>query len=91
MNLDLKIVPTKPTRNIVFNFKSEQGRQIFKELTISTSDFKEYFTSMQPLQIQSEKWRSTFKSYCEKAFRKVRVRTKKLKRSEADSLIEKQN
>ena len=31
------------------------------------------------------------KSYCDKAFPKVRVRTRKLKRSEADRLIEKRN
>ena len=91
MNLDLKFLPTKPTRNIVYNFKSEQGRQIFKELTTSTRDFTECFTSMQPLQIQSDKWKLTLKSYCDKAFPKVRVRTRKLKRSEADRLIEKRN
>ena len=31
------------------------------------------------------------KSYCEKAFPKVRIRTRKLKRSKADSQIEKRN
>ena len=91
LNLDLKVLPTRPTRNIVYNFKCEQGMRIFKELTTSTSEFTECFTSMQPLQIQSEKWRSVLKSYCEKSFPKVRVRTRKLKRSEADSLIEKRN
>ena len=62
LNLDLKVLPTRPTRNIVYNFKCEQGMRIFKELTTSTSEFTECFTSMQPLQIQSKKWKSVLKS-----------------------------
>ena len=55
MNLNLKLVPTKQTRNIIFNYKSQPGRQLFQELTSSTNDFANCFNSMQSLQTQSEK------------------------------------
>ena len=55
MNLNLKLVPTKQTRNIIFNYKSEQGRQLFQELTSSTKDITNCFNSMQSLLTKSEK------------------------------------
>ena len=87
MNLNLKLVPTKQTRNIIFNYKSQPGRQLFQELTSSTKDFANCFNSMQSLQTQSEKKKSVLKSYCNKAFSKVRLRTKRLQTSTVDTLI----
>ena len=52
LNIDLKIVPTKPTRNVLFNFKNELGRERFKELASKTSEFSDCFKSMQSLQLQ---------------------------------------
>ena len=91
IGLALNIFPTKPTRNIIYNFKSEQGRKTFNEIKSDTKDFTDCFNSMEPLQNQSDKWRMVLKSYCDEAFPKIRVRTKKLKRSKADPLIEKRN
>ena len=91
MVIDLKIVPTRPTREIIYNFKSEQGIQLFKDITSSTKDFTNCFENMQPLQVQCEQWQTLLKSYCEQAFPKIRVRTKRLRQSQADYLIKERN
>ena len=91
MHLDLKVIPTKPTRTILYNFKSEQGRKIFKELTTITSDFTNCFESRQPLQFQCEEWKNLLQSYCKKSFQKIRVRIRRNVTSSVDLLIEKRN
>ena len=35
--LDIKILPTQPTRNLIFNLKNEHGRQLFSKLTSDTN------------------------------------------------------
>ena len=84
INIDLKLLPTKPTRNVMFNFKNEQGRERFKEITSNTCEFTDCFESMQSLQLQCEQWERKLISYCEKAFPKICMRTRKIKRSAAD-------
>ena len=70
INIDMKIVPTKPTRNIVLNLKNYQAREIFKELTTHTEEFTKCFETLQPLQEQCETWKETLESYCKKTFKK---------------------
>ena len=77
MNLNIKIIPTRPTRVSLYDFKNEQGRQSFKHLTSNTNSFSKCFESMQPLQVQRENWKQTLESYCQKAFPKIRVRRHK--------------
>ena len=90
INLNIKIIPTHPTRVSLYNFKSEQGRKTFKDLTSLTTSFTDCFKSMQTLQVQSENWKQIFESYCQKAFPKIRVR-KRSKPSAADSLVKERN
>ena len=91
INLDLKLMPTRPTRITMFNFKNVQGRECFKDLTTATTQFTDCFSSMQSLQLQCETWKRTVMSYCERSFPKIRVRTKRIKRSAADKLIQNRN
>ena len=91
LNLNLKISPTKPTRKIIFDCKKEHCKQLFKQLTSEISQFTECFKTMQPLQLQCENWNKTITAYCEKAFPLIRVRTGRLKLSQADTLIKERN
>ena len=91
INLDLKILPTCKTRVNIYNFKNQQGRDNFNRLTSETNRFTECFKTMQPLLIQCEDWKNTLSSYCKKAFPIIRVRTRQIKPSAADSLIGERN
>ena len=91
MDLDLKIIPTRPTRSILYNFKSSQGRYIFRNLISETKDFTSCFNSMQPLQYQCEKWKDVLQSYCKHSIPKIRLKTRKTVGSVVDSLIDKRN
>ena len=90
MNLNIKIIPTRPTRESLYNFKNEEGRKTFKDLTSNTNSFTECFKSMQPLQVQCENWKNVLESYCWKAFPKIRIR-KHSKPSESDKLVKQRN
>ena len=46
---------------------------------------------MQPLLIQCEDWTSTLSAYCKKAFPIIRIRTRQIKPSAADSLLGERN
>ena len=50
INLDLKLLPTRPTRITMFNFKHNPGKELFRELTTETTEFTDCFDSMQTLQ-----------------------------------------
>ena len=91
LNLNLNIVPTKPARTPIYNFKSHQGRTLFQQLTSETSEFTDCFNSMQPLQLQCEQWKETVMSHCNKAFPKIRIRTGRIKTSAADKSIIERN
>ena len=91
MNLDLKILPTHPIRSTIYNFKSQQGRDTFKKLTSETNDFSKCFQSTQSLQVQSELWKQTLESYCQKSFSRIRLKKRKTKLSSADNLIKERN
>ena len=36
ININMKILPTRPTQNIFLNFKNKQARETFTELTTNT-------------------------------------------------------
>ena len=91
ISIDLKVIPTKPTRQVLFNFKNEQGRKLFQEITTHTNQFTKCFESMQPLQLQCEQWDKMVMSHCKKAFPKIRVRSRKIKGSGADKIIQERN
>ena len=73
MNLNIIFFLTKQTRNIIFNYKSQKGIQLFQELTTFIEDFTNCFTSIQSLKTQNSKWKYFFKLYCYIAFPKIRL------------------
>ena len=91
LNLDLKIIPKQPTRKVVYDYKNEHGRSLFKKLTSDTKTFTRCFENVQPLQYQCDKWKNSLESYCNKAFPKIRIRPRKSQSSKADKLIDKRN
>ena len=90
INLNFKVIPTRPTRIILYNFKNEQGRDTFQNLISDINSVSKCFESMQSLQVQCETWKHTLMSYCKKAFQKIRVR-RKIKPSATDSLVKERN
>ena len=59
INLDLKILPIKPTKIVVYNFKDEGAITIFKNNTTDTNNFTNCFNSMLSLQDQCKNWKNT--------------------------------
>ena len=39
MDVDLEVVPEKPLRKEVFNFKDKQAQEKFREITTETEEF----------------------------------------------------
>ena len=90
INLNFKVIPTRPTRIILYNFKNEQGRDTFRNLTRDTNSFSKCFESKQSLQVQCETWKNTLMSYFKKTFQNIRVR-RKIKPSATGSLVKERN
>ena len=76
MDLDLKIESEKPVRTEMFNFKNSEGQAKFKQLTSETSEFTNCFKSNESLLDQVENWQKVLKSFCSKAFSKIRIKNK---------------
>ena len=78
MDLDLKIIKEKPAREEVFNFKNKECQTKFKILTSETKEFTNCFqnNNLSALK-QVEKWRRVLKTYCSKAFKKIRIQKKR--------------
>ena len=64
MSLSLNIFPTRVTREIIYNFKNEQGRETFKKLTSEANQFTHIFECMQSLQNKCEEWQKTVETCC---------------------------
>ena len=91
MEIDIKINPTRPTRENILNFNNLRGREVFKNLTTETHDFTQIFNSMEPLLEQCKKWKVKLEAYCKRSFPRVRITKGKCKPSEADKYIHKRN
>ena len=90
INLNIKKIPTRPTRVTLLNLKNEHGRETFKNLTSNSNIFSKCFESIHPLQVQCDIWKHTLMTYCQQAFPKIRVR-RKIKPSAADSFVKERN
>ena len=93
MDLDLKYVSEKPQRVEIFNFKEKEAQILFKKLTSETDVFSNCFLNKSPLSLQVKMWRSTLESYCQKSFRKIRIRKKFVKplKQHISKLIDERN
>jgi hypothetical protein len=77
MDVNLELITEKPERKEVFNFHDKKSQAAFKEITSNTDEFSKCFQNNLPLQKQVNKWRHVLKSYCYKAFRRIRINKKK--------------
>ena len=93
MDVNLNFIDMKPERQEMLNYKDTEGQAMFREITSYTNDFSKCFSSNIPLNKQLDKWRLVLSSYCNKSFKKIRIRKtnrKPIKRSIA-ILIDKRN
>ena len=75
----------------MLNFKDKTGQIIFKENTTKTKEFSKCLLSNKPLKDQALDWMNVLVAQCNKAFPKIRIRAKNLKKSKASNLIDKRN
>ena len=91
LTLNMKVLPTRPTREIIYNFKNLNGQQVFKQNTSDTHEFSTCFNSVEPLLVQCEKWKHILEAHCKKAFPQIRLKKAKIKSSKADNFIKERN
>ena len=77
MDLNLQLIPLKPERKEIFNFKDGDALSTFKDITSNTDKFSKCFEDNQDILKQVDKWRKTLKSHCQIAFKKIRINNKK--------------
>ena len=94
MDLNIKIENEKPVRHEIFNFKNKEAREKFKVLTTETKAFTSCFEGFnEDVLTQITEWREVLKKYCGKAFKKIRIKKRKIKPINAKivELISKKN
>ena len=91
MKVRLEICPYPEKRQEIFNFKNTQCQEVFKDITNKTKDFHKCFEGNVSNAIKFSKWRGVLNTYCGRAFKKIRVRQKKLVTNGAEKLIDKRN
>ena len=77
MDVQLEVLPDKPQRREIFNFKDKQAQSIFKENTSKTKEFSKCFMNSKPLNHQINDWRNVLNDYCKMSFKKIRINAKK--------------
>ena len=91
MEVKLKTAPMKRPKIELFNFKDIHAQILFKENTSDTEAFTNTVNKVCNLSEDADKWLRVVKSHCSKAFKKIRIRTRHIKPSTADSIISKRN
>ena len=91
MNVKLESAPVKRKKVEIFNFKDLNSQIVFKEITTKTEEFTKSLEYVHTVSKGAAIWLETVKSHCKKAFKKIRIRTKKIKLSAADKLITERN
>ena len=79
LDMDLEITKEKPERQEIFNFKDKKSQEEFKINTTETNEFTACFNGEKSLSDKIENWRKVLISHCTKAFKKIRIRDKKMK------------
>ena len=79
MDLDIKIEPQKPERIEIFNFKEEESKVKFKKFTSETNEFTQCFEDKKPLFKQIQNWQQMLRKFCNKSFKKIRIKKKSIK------------
>ena len=77
LDVDLEVVPEKPQRREIFNFKNKKAQEIFKEKTSKTEEFSKCFQTNYSTEEQIDQWRNVLNKHCKMAFKKIRINPKK--------------
>ena len=90
MELKLSFSAIKPERIEIFQFKDKTAQDQFKKLTTLTTEFTDCFKNDLDFEVQAQNWRKMLNNYFHKAFKKVWVRNRPVKKqNEVLELIEK--
>ena len=90
MELKLEFSAIKPDRIELFHFKDTEAQVVFKRLTSETKELSDCFENDLDFEVQATNWRKVLNNYFHKAFKKVRITNKPIKKqSEVVKLIEK--
>ena len=88
LKVNLKVLPEKPNRIEMFNFKDINGQEKLKISTSETNDFSQCFMSKNSVNHQAADWMKVLFTHCARSFPKIRIRKKTLKVSAASRLID---
>ena len=91
LKVKIEICPNSQIRHELYNFKNSQCQRTFKAITQHTGDFIKCFEGNVPTATKFSRWRNVLDTYCKRAFRKIRVKSKKVKPSGAEELNNKRN
>ena len=93
LNMEVKLESSPIIRKKVevLNFKDRMGQIVFNEITTNTTVFTDCVKNVHNMSYGAQKWISMVKSHCNKAFKKIRIRTGKIKPSAADKMITERN
>ena len=76
----------------MFDFKNKESQKVFKSLTSNTIEFSKCFENDMKFEDQALQWRKVLNSFFQKAFKKIRIKSKaKKKSSEIDNLMSKRS
>ena len=91
LKVNLKITPETPEKIEILNFRDKKAQKKFREATTNTTEFSDCFKSNLSSKDKMKIWKHTLEKHCNISFRKIRIRKKTLKPSEADKFINTRN
>ena len=74
MDVKLTLMPQKPIRREIYDFKDSAAQARFKNLTSKTKDFTSCFSDELPLMKQIENWRKVLNLHFRQSFKKIRIK-----------------
>ena len=86
MDLKIEYKSEKPERLEFYDYKNKEGQANFKILTTETKDLTHCFDSNKPLEKQFDEWMKILRDFCQKAFKKIRIKRKKKTQHVKDSI-----
>ena len=75
----MEFLKEKPIRQKFYNFKDGESQNIFKTLTSQTTKFTDCLKGEESFTRKVENWRKVLISFCEKSFKKTRLKKAKMK------------
>ena len=77
MDLEMEFLKEKPWRQEFYNFNDSESLKIFNTLTSETTKFTNCFEGEGSFLRKVENWRKTLKLFCDKSFKKIRLKKQK--------------